>query len=237
MGAVFFLAFMIIVFLGAVFLIIASITLIVIWKARKRSGKNPKKWWRLVSIVLLIVNVILALIPVGYLGFLRFSNDTNKDEVVYAESGKVLYWPMGEYGPTTSWFEMDGIKYERVPGWLNDSSFLDNGWELLGEPIANIKYDPSHTSAFNNFMWILLSGKTYSENNISTLYPIKNGYGLDLYYAENSPGSATVAGGAFINADQAPGIDILSVTKYSDTTGKYYKETAKLPAEERKTRE
>lgn len=207
MGAVFFMAFLIILFFIAVFCILLSIVPIIIWNIRKRKGKNPKKWWLILPTILLIINVIVAMLPVGYIGFLRFANNANEKPVIYADSGKVLYWPMGEYEPTTSWFEMDGIKYERVSGWLNDSSFLHNGEELLGKPVANIKYDPSHTSAFNNFMWILLSGKTYSEQNISTLYPIKNDYGLDLYYAKNCPGSATIAGGAFCAADDLASIE------------------------------
>ena len=201
MGAVFFLTLIAILFLVALFFILVSSVLIIVWKTRKRMGRNPKKWWRTLAVVLLVVNVIVLLIPVGYIGFLRVANNAGSDEVVYAESGKVLYWPMGEQGPTTSWFEMDGKRYERVSGRLSDSSFLHDGWDLLGEPVANIMYDPSHSSAFNNFMWVILSGKTYSEQNISTLYPIKNDYGLDLYYAKNSPGSKTVAGGAFCAVD------------------------------------
>lgn len=207
MGAVFFLAFMVFVFLIAMFFIIVNTVLIVIWNVRKRRGKNPKKWWRVVPTVLLVVNVIVALILVGYIGFLRFTNNVSAVEIVYADSEKILYWPMGEYEPTTTWFEMDGIRYERVSGWLNDSSFLHNGEELLGEPVAIIKYDPSHSSGYNNFVWILLSGKTYSEQNISILYPIKNDYGLDLYYAKNSPGSATIAGGAFCAAGELDSIE------------------------------
>jgi len=198
MGATFFMILMAIVFSIAVFFIVLSITLIVVWNIRKRRGKNPRKWWLVAPTILLIINVIVALLPVGYVGFLRYANNSAEQPIVYADSKKVLYWPMDDYEPTTNYFEMGGVKYVRFrEGFSDESFFLDYGDERLGKPVANIKYDPSDSSPFNDFMWVLLSGRTYSEQNVSTVYPVANDNNFDFYYVGNSPGSASRASGTF----------------------------------------
>ena len=147
MGAIFFMVFLAIVFFIALFFIVISTTLIVVWKVRKRRGKNPKKWWLVVPTILLIINAIIVMLPVGYISFLRYTNNTAKQPVVYSEP--VLYWPMGEYESTTNWFEMDGIKYVRfLEGFSNDPFFLDYSDERLEAPVANIEYDPSDSNSF-----------------------------------------------------------------------------------------
>ncbi len=81
--------------------------------------------------------------------------------------------------------------------YMTHSGLLDYSKERLGKPIANIKYNPSDSNSFNRFMWVLLSGQTISEQNISTIYPVKNDNDFEFYYVENSPGSASLAGGTY----------------------------------------
>jgi hypothetical protein len=213
MGAVFFYLFLVILLIIALFFILLSILFIIIWNIRKRRQKTTKKRWLVIPIIFLILNVIIALLSISYIGFLRFANNTNKDTISYANSELILYWPMGEYEPTTNWFEMNGKKYIKFrEGFSNDPFYLGYTNERLGTPVANIKYDPSSSSPINDFMWVLLSGSTYSDQKISTVYPVKNENDFDFFYVENSPGSATLAGGTYCSED------ILASTKeyYAD---------------------
>jgi len=189
MGAVFFMAFLAILFFVAVFFILASIVIIAIWKTRKRKGKNPKKWWLVIPTALLIINVLVAMLPVGYIGFLRFANSTNRKPVIYAKSEIMLVWPMGEHESTQAYFEMDGIKYIRFrESFSNDSFFLDYGDERLGEPVANIKNNPAASNAFNEFMTWLLTGSTTDKLSISTIFPIINDNEFELYHCNANSG-------------------------------------------------
>ncbi|MDR1769844.1 MAG: hypothetical protein LBS02_04300 [Hungatella sp.] len=207
MGAVFFFVFLGILFLVALFFVILNTILIIVWKVKKHKGKTPKKRWLVIPVVLLVINVIAVLVPIGYIGFLRHANSGNKPDSVDVESGTVLYWPMGEYEPTTNWFEMDGNKYVRFrDGFSDEPFFLDYEADKLGTPVANIKYHSSDSDAFNNFMWILLSGNTYSEQNISTVYSVNNDNGFAFYYVKNSPGSATMAGGTYCSESELDSI-------------------------------
>jgi hypothetical protein len=198
MGAVFFMMLMAILFFVAILFIIVSVIFIIVWKTRKRRGKTSKKRWLVIPVVLLVISVFVVLIPVSYIVFLRYANNANKPNIVYAESGKVVYWPSNGNGDYSNWFEMDGKKYVQFrEGFSDDPFYLDCGRDKLGDPIANLKIRTSDGDAFNDFMSRLLSGSTYAEQNVSTLYPIKNDNNFKLIYAENSPGSATIAGGAF----------------------------------------
>jgi hypothetical protein len=202
MGAVFFFIFMALLFFVALFFIILNTIFILIWKARKRRGKTPKKRWLVIPTVFLVVNIIMALIPVGFIGFLRIVNSAYTPEVVYAESGIVLYWPLEENGSTTKWFEMDGIKYVEFSRRPSDEHFwLNYRADRLDAPIANIRYDPSDSTAFNDSMYILLSGSTHSEQDIATVYPVINDNGFALYHVRKSSpdaiDSTTLLGGAY----------------------------------------
>ncbi|MFP3153045.1 hypothetical protein LQZ18_01170 [Lachnospiraceae bacterium ZAX-1] len=209
MGGVFFFIFLAIAFFIALFFIILSAILIIVWNVKKRKGKSPKKWWLVVPAVLLIINIVIALLPAGYIGFLRYANSSNNPDTIYAESGKTLYWPMGNYEPTTSWFEIDGVKCVRFrKGFSDEPFFLDYANEKLGEPIASLKYKQSDSSSFNNFMSVLLSGSTFSEQNISTVYPVDNDNGFAFYYVKNGLGSGTFCAEDELNRVKAYYADI-----------------------------
>jgi energy-coupling factor transporter transmembrane protein EcfT len=191
MGALFFMAFMAILFFIAVIFIFVSSIIIIIWNIQKRMGKSPKKWWLVVPTVLLIINVIVALLPVGYVGFLRYANRTLSRPVIYAESGKMLYWPMGEYEPTKNWFEMEGANYSRFRrGFADDPFYLDYGDDKLGEPVANIMNNPEDSNAFNDFMTKLFTGSKMNESTISTVYPVINDNGFEFYHINISANNA-----------------------------------------------
>lgn len=176
MGAVFFIGLLAILFFVALFFIIANIIIIVIWKVRKRKGKSPKKWWLILPVVLLVINIIVALLPVGYIVFLRYANEI-ENEIIYAQSGVMLTWPLG----THSYFEMDGNKYMQFRNNTDPFDFDTDNF-TLGEPVANIKPDPAEYGAFGNFMGWFLAGKTMDEQNISTIYPIINDNEFELFY-------------------------------------------------------
>ncbi len=202
MGAIFFLVFIAISFFVALFFIILNTIFIIIWNIRKKRKKAPKKRWLVIPVIFLVINVIVALMPIAYIGFLRFANNTSRDTVVYSKSGTVLYWPMGEYEPTTNWFEMNGKKYVTFrEGFSNDQFHLEYNDERLGTPVANIKYDPSSSNPFNDFMCILLSGSTFSDQNISTVFPVKNENGFEFLCVKNSPDSNNLAGGTYCAED------------------------------------
>lgn len=118
MGAAFFLIFLAVLFCIAMFFIMISAVFLIIRRVMKRRGKLVKKRWFVIPMVILVFNILVAFIPVGYIAFLRIVNYSAAAEIVYAKSGKSLFWPMDEYESTTNWFEMDGTKYVRFPLWL-----------------------------------------------------------------------------------------------------------------------
>ena len=186
MGSIFFLGFLILLFFVALFFIVVSTVVIIIWNVRKRIGKTPRKWWLVLPSVLLAVNILVAVMPFGYIGFIRSANSQIVDNVVYAKSGIMIYWPIDDtYNRMTiDWFEMDGIKFVR-----QDYDSMDFENYSLGEPIANIQSDPSLSNWFNEFMTFLGTGKTAKQLNISAIYPIENNKGLVLYEVKGNSGS------------------------------------------------
>ncbi len=189
MGALFFLILMAILFFIALFFIIISTIFLIVWKVRKQRGKTPKKRWFVIPVVILIINIIVAMIPVGYIGFLRYVNSKTADEIVYAESGKSLYWPMGKYESTTNWFEMDGTKYVQFrDAFSKELFFLSSTKDKRGEPVANIRYNPVYSSAFNKVIIFLMTGSTKDKLNASTVYPIINENGFEFFDVSGSTG-------------------------------------------------
>jgi len=183
MASVFFMIFLAVVFFVAIFFAGAGAVGIVVWNVRKRRGKSPKKRWLVIPSIVLVISVIAALLPVSYIGFLRLANNSNMRPIEYAESGIMLVWPMGAHESTTAWFEMDGVKYVSLRTVFSSSPFfLSIDEDRFGEPVANIRDNPAATNAFNEFMIWLLSGGTTAEQSVSTIYPIMNDNGFDLYH-------------------------------------------------------
>ena len=61
------LIFASIFFIGVFFIIINTI-MIIVWKIRKKRNKSPQKWWFITSVIGLIISILMALFPIGYIG-------------------------------------------------------------------------------------------------------------------------------------------------------------------------
>lgn len=169
MALAFFLL-MVVVFFSALFFIILNVIFIMIWRVKKRKGKTAKKRYLVIPIIFLIISILVESVPVGWVGMVRSGNRSNAKDIVIAESGKVVYWGYGANGDdTTENFTMDGTAYVAV---------LDTGssqtWNL-GKPVANIKFRSSE-EVFNKVLSVL-----FGRDDTSTLYPIINEKGFDLY--------------------------------------------------------
>lgn len=198
MGAVFFMLLMGILFLIALVFILVSTILIITWKVRQSKGKKQRKWWLILSIIFLVINLFIAAIPVGYVFFFRTANNSNQVDAYYSETDTTVYWPMGEYEPITAYFILNGNKYVRFRSGDSDEMFFINYKEgALGALLANIEYDPVYSSWFNDFMWVILSGSTYSEQNISTVVDVENKNDFDFVFVADGHGSASFAGATF----------------------------------------
>lgn len=196
MGAVFFMTLLVIVLIVAIIFIVVNLGLVIAWRVRKKKGKAPKKWWFVLASIFLVINIVLAAIPIGYFGFLRVTNASYDSENDVTQTSTSLVWPMGEYEPTTQWFEIEGKKYIIFrKGFSSEDFYLDYGREQLGQPIANIKYPKGRW--FNDMMWILLSGSTYSDQNVSTISPVINDNHFDFLYAELNVNTPTLRGDTY----------------------------------------
>jgi len=69
MGAIFFFIFLAVLFFAAVFFIIMSVILLIIQYVRKRRSETVKKRWFVIPVVILVINILVAMIPVGYIFF------------------------------------------------------------------------------------------------------------------------------------------------------------------------
>lgn len=172
MVAMGFFILMVILFFGALFFITLNTIFIIIWKIRKHLGKNPKKRYLVIPVILLIISIVVELIPIGWLSTVRSANSSRADEVDWAKSSKIVYWSQDENGDEPiEKFKMNGTTYIEV-----DIPSSSDTWKL-GEAVANLKYK-SNEKGLNKFMNILFA----SENTFtSTLYPVKNRGGFDLY--------------------------------------------------------
>lgn len=190
MGAVFFFMLMVVLFCIAMFFIILSTVFLIIRRVKKRRGKLVKRRWFVIPTVILVFNILVISIPIGYIVFLRIANNSQASDIIYAESGKVLYWPMGEYEPTTNWFEMDGTKYVQFrEGFSEEPFFLNSTEDKRGEPIVNINYDPANSNAFNDAMTFLLTGSSSEKLSTSTIYPLINENGFEFYEVSGNVGN------------------------------------------------
>lgn len=175
MGAMVFFILMVFIFCVASFFILLSAVLLIIQKVRRSRGRIVKKRWIVMPVILLVINVMVLIIPIGFVVFIRSANMSNTPKIVYAESGKVIHWPKGEYEPDTNWFKMNDSKYVLFYGGMAESTFfLEEVTNKRGEPVANIRYPKSEGDSFDNAMSLLFAGGTKDQLNVSTIYPIEN---------------------------------------------------------------
>ncbi len=184
MGAIFFLVFLIAIFLTALLVTVFCSTFLIVLKAGKLRGKSIKKRWTVIPALVLILSIIVLMLPIGFIGFLRYTNNKDFEEVVYAKSGIFINWPTTEYNnPDTNWFETNGNKYMLFNPYLLNQKFTFNiTTDNCMEALYNIRYNPEYSDYFGDFMILLLTGKTRDEQDIETLYPVKNESCFDLIY-------------------------------------------------------
>jgi len=174
MGLVFFLIPMAILLLIAVMLFTVSLITLLVWFVFRRKGKKLKKRWLTIPSILLIISFVFAVIPIGYIGFIRFTNADVNEPVNYVKTDVMLHW--GDINK--SWFIMDGEMYVTEKNPSNSNYGLEN----LGEPVANIKQNPQYKNSFNEFMTWVGSGKTAEEIYMCTIYPVDEDGSLEFLY-------------------------------------------------------
>jgi len=186
MGVVFFVAFMGFLFISALFFIILSTSSMILINVFRKKGKFTKKRWIVIPVIILVFNILVGLIPVGFFAFMRYQNNHDIIPVVYAKSGEVLFWPIEDEVSTYNWFEIDGVKYVSYYGSSSEIRFqFDLDDSDFEEPVANITDSPEvkeeEYNLFGKFMMLLLAGRTKDKPEISTVYPLKNDKGVNLF--------------------------------------------------------
>lgn len=166
MVATAFFFLMVVIFLVAISFIILNLFFIIIWAILKRIGKHPKKRYVVIPTIFLVISLVAALIPLGWVGIVRSGNSSNAKKIVMAKSGKVVYWDESE---NSSSFQMDGTTYVEC-----EYSCSTDTWKL-GQPVANVRYK-SDEKALNKFMKFVFAG-----DFTSTLYPVINEKRFSLY--------------------------------------------------------
>ncbi len=170
MVALAFFLILVVLFFVALFFIILNVIFIIIWKLKKRKGKNPKKRYIVIPIIFLIISLLVELIPVGWVGLMRAGNKRNSKDVVMAESGEVVYWGELANGDTAvDNFKMYNMTYVEVP-YSGSSNTLK-----LGKPVANIK-SKANEEGLNRIV-----GALFASNFTSTVYPVINDKDLEIY--------------------------------------------------------
>ena len=175
------------------FLILVSILLIVLgvksmrkWNERKRRGENPRQLGNVMATIIFCLGLMFLSIPaMGVFNFLvilgvqniSFTMQTiNAFRLERAESERVIYWKKWTNDRVTNSFYLDGKTFSKV---TPASFYLDFKDMQIGKPFANIKGNPDVDSIFEGLDWSLKSTRYYS-----TLCPVTNDKGLDIYYAD-----------------------------------------------------
>ena len=192
MGAVFTLGFAAVIVFIALIISIICIIFIVIYNKRKRRGDSPKKRGFVIPLIILIINCIIILIPIVFIGFLQINNSDAVTGIERVDSSRVFYWPVDEDGHRVdNWFEMDGEKY-----WIERPSSIPSvtysaknaGW---GEAIANItieKEKGNPATLFYELMTFLGTGHGSEWAFTSTVYPVNNENGFDICHVTGGSG-------------------------------------------------
>jgi hypothetical protein len=186
MGALVFALMMAAILLITSFFILISLIFLIVWIVKKRRGKAPRKRGLVIPLVVLIVNAMIALIPIGFAAFIRHMNSQSAEEVVYAASGKILHWT-GAEGELTRRFEMDGAEYIAFYEYSSLKAFYFNDTDdKRGEAVANIEYPPINRGTVDKALMFLTTGSAEDEIKISTVYPLINENGFSFLEVTNS---------------------------------------------------
>lgn len=170
MGATIFMVLLAIAFFVALFFILLNIVFIIIWSVIKRHGKHPKKVFIILPVIFLVLSVIVEAVPVSVVVFIHNANNQSAEPVVWAQSGKMIYWGTDENGDETyDNFTLDGVQYILIA----DLPLSSDNWKI-DKPAANIELT---TGAADAFMKAIFGGG----DDVSTLYPVENDGGFKLY--------------------------------------------------------
>ncbi|GAB2022712.1 hypothetical protein RyT2_17860 [Pseudolactococcus yaeyamensis] len=163
-------------FFVALFLIVLSTILLLIWRVRKAKGKNPKKRWLILPLIVLILPLIVLilplivlilsllfeLIPLGIISLNWQKNRAEMKEKVTLKSKKIVYWNQNNYHT----FVLDGVKYAVISADDEPFNFNQDGFSR-GDVIANI------TVSDDSFSYKLVNGVSERENNMQMILPLK----------------------------------------------------------------
>jgi len=134
--------------------------------------------------VLLIISVVMTILaPICNFIFVNLANSYSKKEIIYAKSGKVVYWGIKDGFTDRSCFEMDGVKYKI---FHRNSLNIDLGVEKRSDPVANIKDNPLTKTVTDEIMTFWIMGKTNNKLHVWTLYHITTDKGFEFYNINNS---------------------------------------------------
>lgn len=201
MGALYFMILMAFLFCFAMFFITASTIFLIIRRKKKRKGKLVKKRWFVIPLIILIFNILVACIPIGFVVFLRVANSSQVVDIVYAESGKKLYWPIES---NTNWFEMDGTKYVQFREGFSGEPFFRNETEDKHEkPVANIWYNPANSNVLEGLLTYILTGSTADKLEVSAVYPLINKHGFKFFEVAGTAGNDIFCPKSKINSIKA----------------------------------
>ena len=139
--------------------------------------------------ILLIISVI-SIILVTICNFIFFAGVVNRynkehNRIIYAKSGKIAYWGIkynkeySHFETDMSYFEMDGIKFFN---FNKDTLYVKLGEEKCGDPVANIKNNPSTITFFDKIWTFWSTGTTYNKHCIWTLYHVITDNGFEYYF-------------------------------------------------------
>ncbi len=167
-----FLAFVIILSVLGVLLLIAGISLLIVFSVKKNT-KIQK-----VSIILLVIGIIF-LFPFAYIAT---SNTIHKIKYEHAIRDTGVIIEIDDYN--TKEFELDGNKYVRLNDYLDNVKELSLITNLDKKAIANIHIGENNTVQNQNLISMVASFFFPKENDVYRLYSLGDNQNKDLLYSE-----------------------------------------------------
>ena len=188
----FFMGYFVIIFWASIPLLMLNIIFIIKYYNNKRDGKTPKKLWFVILMIFLTINITVVSFPANFFDYMRCVNLINNPPVFNEITGTMLYWTKdnSNWRSSRTWFEMNEKKYVAIhtdqttlsQDYPEDLFYLEYGKNNLDKAVANIKYSLKNISFFNEYITWLETGITADSLGKSTIYPIKNDNGFELYH-------------------------------------------------------
>ena len=134
------------------------------------------------KISLIISVIIITLVTIFNFVFLCGAIKSHNEEhnkIVYAKSGKFVYWGSKDKDADRSYFEMDGVKYNKFD---RDTLDVNLGEGKRGDPVANINDNPATVTFFTKIWTFWTVGTTHNQHSVWTLYHVTTDKGFEYYY-------------------------------------------------------